>query len=64
MSSLFSVSLYVSGNNHGTHFSTKDLESIGYHLCESLLDFCDEEKNRVNTIFLDNLNKTSVDIKL
>ncbi|XP_054843726.1 cytosolic carboxypeptidase 3 [Eublepharis macularius] len=33
------------GNSY-THFNTKDLESIGYRFCESLLEFCDENKNK------------------
>ncbi|XP_061495401.1 cytosolic carboxypeptidase 3 isoform X4 [Rhineura floridana] len=36
------------GNRHGTHFSTKDLESIGYHFCDSLLDFCNKKKSKYN----------------
>ncbi|XP_042325501.1 cytosolic carboxypeptidase 3 isoform X2 [Sceloporus undulatus] len=36
------------GNRHGTHFSTKDLESIGYHFCDSLLDFCNQKKDKYN----------------
>lgn len=39
--------IYVPGSRHGTHFSTKDLESIGYHFCDSLLDFCSEKKGKV-----------------
>uniref|UniRef100_A0A2K5E8W6 AGBL carboxypeptidase 3 n=1 Tax=Aotus nancymaae TaxID=37293 RepID=A0A2K5E8W6_AOTNA len=31
------------GNKRGTHFSTKDLESMGYHFCDSLLDYCDPD---------------------
>ncbi|XP_033018639.1 cytosolic carboxypeptidase 3 isoform X3 [Lacerta agilis] len=36
------------GSRHGTHFSTKDLESIGHHFCESLLDFCNKKKSKYN----------------
>ncbi|KAM6202249.1 LOW QUALITY PROTEIN: cytosolic carboxypeptidase 3 [Rhynchocyon petersi] len=32
------------GNKRGTHFNTKDLESMGYHFCDSLLDFCDPDR--------------------
>uniref|UniRef100_A0ABM5GF80 Cytosolic carboxypeptidase 3 isoform X1 n=1 Tax=Pogona vitticeps TaxID=103695 RepID=A0ABM5GF80_9SAUR len=34
------------GSRYGTHFSTKDLESIGYHFCDSLLDFCNENQGK------------------
>ncbi|XP_031237338.1 cytosolic carboxypeptidase 3 isoform X4 [Mastomys coucha] len=34
------------GNKRGTHFSTKDLESIGYHFCDSLLDYCDPDRSK------------------
>ncbi|XP_053108789.1 cytosolic carboxypeptidase 3 isoform X6 [Hemicordylus capensis] len=36
------------GNSHGTHFSSKDLESIGYNFCESLLALLNEKKNMYN----------------
>ncbi|KAM9215925.1 cytosolic carboxypeptidase 3 [Dugong dugon] len=32
------------GNKRGTHFNTKDLESMGYHFCDSLLDYCDPDR--------------------
>ncbi|XP_073423599.1 cytosolic carboxypeptidase 3 isoform X2 [Dendrobates tinctorius] len=31
------------GKRRGTHFSTKDLKSLGYHFCDALLDYCDPE---------------------
>ncbi|KAM8818089.1 cytosolic carboxypeptidase 3 [Rhynchonycteris naso] len=34
------------GNKRGTHFNTKDLESMGYHFCDSLLDYCDPDRNK------------------
>ncbi|XP_042526057.1 cytosolic carboxypeptidase 3 [Dipodomys spectabilis] len=34
------------GNKRGTHFSTRDLESIGYHFCDSLLDYCDPDRSK------------------
>uniref|UniRef100_A0A8C8UP43 ATP/GTP binding protein-like 3 n=1 Tax=Peromyscus maniculatus bairdii TaxID=230844 RepID=A0A8C8UP43_PERMB len=34
------------GNKRGTHFSTKDLESMGYHFCDSLLDYCDPDRSK------------------
>ncbi|XP_066490581.1 cytosolic carboxypeptidase 3 [Tiliqua scincoides] len=36
------------GNRHGSHFNIKDLESIGHHLCDSLLEFCDAKENKYN----------------
>ncbi|XP_058047776.1 cytosolic carboxypeptidase 3 isoform X4 [Ahaetulla prasina] len=36
------------GNRNATHFSTKDLESIGYNFCDSLLVFCTEKKSKYN----------------
>ncbi|XP_050789631.1 cytosolic carboxypeptidase 3 isoform X5 [Gopherus flavomarginatus] len=34
------------GNREGTHFNTEDLESIGYHFCDALLDYCDPDKSK------------------
>ncbi|XP_027430283.1 cytosolic carboxypeptidase 3 isoform X3 [Zalophus californianus] len=34
------------GNKQGTHFNTKDLESVGYHFCDSLLDYCDPDRTK------------------
>nr|XP_048691314.1 cytosolic carboxypeptidase 3 isoform X1 [Caretta caretta] len=34
------------GNRGGTHFHTEDLESIGYHFCDALLDYCDPDKSK------------------
>ncbi|XP_074840067.1 cytosolic carboxypeptidase 3 [Carettochelys insculpta] len=36
------------GNRRGTHFNTEDLESIGYHFCDALLDYCDPNKRKYN----------------
>ncbi|XP_026548937.1 cytosolic carboxypeptidase 3 [Notechis scutatus] len=36
------------GNRNATHFSTNDLESIGYNFCDSLLAFCTEKKTKYN----------------
>ncbi|XP_053310385.1 cytosolic carboxypeptidase 3-like [Spea bombifrons] len=32
------------GKRCGTHFSTKDLESVGHHFCTTLLEYCDPKK--------------------
>nr|XP_019606407.1 PREDICTED: cytosolic carboxypeptidase 3-like isoform X1 [Rhinolophus sinicus] len=34
------------GKKQGTHFNTKDLESMGYHFCDSLLDYCDPDRTK------------------
>ncbi|XP_065795090.1 cytosolic carboxypeptidase 3 [Muntiacus reevesi] len=34
------------GDKRGTHFNTKDLESMGYHFCDSLLDYCDPDRTK------------------
>ncbi|XP_074049735.1 cytosolic carboxypeptidase 3 isoform X3 [Macrotis lagotis] len=34
------------GNRQGTHFNTKDLESMGYHFCDSLLDYFDPDQTK------------------
>ncbi|KTF95478.1 hypothetical protein cypCar_00023926 [Cyprinus carpio] len=31
------------GDRKGTHFSTRDLKSMGYCFCDTLLDFCDPD---------------------
>ncbi|GCC18997.1 hypothetical protein chiPu_0020945 [Chiloscyllium punctatum] len=30
----------------GTHFSIEDLKSLGYHFCDTLLDFCDPDSSK------------------
>lgn len=42
----------VLGNKRGTHFNTKDLESMGYHFCDSLLDYCDPDRTKVIKVHL------------
>ncbi|XP_078526224.1 cytosolic carboxypeptidase 3 isoform X2 [Lissotriton helveticus] len=34
------------GRRRGTHFSTKDLESMGFHFCDALLDYCDPDQTK------------------
>ncbi|XP_051885674.1 cytosolic carboxypeptidase 2-like [Pristis pectinata] len=34
------------GNRKATHFSTEDLKSLGYHFCDTLLDFCDPDHSK------------------
>lgn len=35
------------GGRRGTHFSVGDLKSMGYHFCDTLLDFCDPDQTKV-----------------
>ncbi|XP_066523257.1 cytosolic carboxypeptidase 2 isoform X2 [Hoplias malabaricus] len=35
------------GNRKGTHFSMGDLKSMGYHFCDTLLDFCDPDQSKM-----------------
>ena len=41
------------GNKRDTHFTTEDLKSLGYHVCDTLLDFCDPDRTKVKTGFQD-----------
>nr|KAF6463712.1 ATP/GTP binding protein like 2 [Rousettus aegyptiacus] len=34
------------GNKKDTHFTTEDLKSLGYHVCDTLLDFCDPDQTK------------------
>ncbi len=38
------------GNSQGYHFSTKELELMGYHFCDTLLDYCDPDQAKVDYI--------------
>ncbi|XP_030845619.1 uncharacterized protein LOC582973 isoform X1 [Strongylocentrotus purpuratus] len=40
----------TSGDKRLTHFSTADFEAMGYHFCDSLLDYCDPDHSKCNTI--------------
>jgi len=35
------------GKRAGYHFNTADFESMGYHLCDTLLDYCDPDDSKV-----------------
>lgn len=37
------------GKTRNAHFSMKDFESMGYHMCDTLLDYCDPDKTKVFT---------------
>nr|XP_045017454.1 cytosolic carboxypeptidase 2 isoform X1 [Jaculus jaculus] len=34
------------GNKRDTHFTIDDLKSVGYHVCDTLLDFCDPDQSK------------------
>ncbi|KAJ3596586.1 hypothetical protein NHX12_002991 [Muraenolepis orangiensis] len=34
------------GGRSGTHFTTKDLKSLGYYFCDTLLDYCDPDSTK------------------
>ncbi|XP_069888429.1 cytosolic carboxypeptidase 2 [Dipodomys merriami] len=34
------------GSKRDTHFTTEDLKSLGYHICDTLLDFCDPDQTK------------------
>ncbi|KAM9302117.1 cytosolic carboxypeptidase 2 [Gastrophryne carolinensis] len=34
------------GSRRGTHFTTSDLQSMGHHFCDTLLDYCDPDNSK------------------
>uniref|UniRef100_A0A8C5ZSI0 Cytosolic carboxypeptidase 2 n=1 Tax=Marmota marmota marmota TaxID=9994 RepID=A0A8C5ZSI0_MARMA len=44
MESTFSGSTL--GDKRNIHFTIEDLKSLGYHVCDTLLDFCDPDKTK------------------
>lgn len=38
------------GKRAGYHFNTADFESMGYHLCDTLLDYCDPDDSKYVSI--------------
>lgn len=38
------------GSCEGYHFSTKEFELMGYHFCDTLLDYCDPDQTKVEYI--------------
>lgn len=38
------------GKGSGYHFSTKEFEMMGYHFCDTLLDYCDPDHTKVDYI--------------
>uniref|UniRef100_A0A3B4ZIQ9 Cytosolic carboxypeptidase 2 n=1 Tax=Stegastes partitus TaxID=144197 RepID=A0A3B4ZIQ9_9TELE len=35
------------GDRRGTHFTTRDLKSLGFYFCDTLLDYCDPDPAKV-----------------
>ncbi|CAF0864478.1 unnamed protein product [Adineta ricciae] len=54
------------GDRVGQHFTTKDLESIGYHFLDSLLDYCDPDETKRNRMLheLEDNLRQSIQMKL
>ncbi|XP_074086748.1 cytosolic carboxypeptidase 2 isoform X3 [Macrotis lagotis] len=46
------------GSKRDTHFNTEDLKSLGYHVCDTLLDFCDPDRSK----FIQCLNELKEEI--
>ena len=38
------------GREKGTQFSTADLGAMGYHFCDTLLDYCDPDQSKVGHV--------------
>lgn len=39
--------LFDLGDRKGTHFTTNDLKSLGFYLCDTLLDYYDPDPTKV-----------------
>lgn len=37
----------MTGDRRGTHFTTRDLKSLGFYFCDTLLDYCDPDPTKV-----------------
>ena len=48
---MFTFDLLILGKRKGTHFSTKDLEMLGAHFCDTILDYCDPNRTKVGCLF-------------
>ncbi|XP_055365727.1 cytosolic carboxypeptidase 2 isoform X2 [Betta splendens] len=35
------------GDRKGTHFTTRDLKSLGFYFCDTLLDYCDPDQTKI-----------------
>ncbi|KAJ8024122.1 Cytosolic carboxypeptidase 2 [Holothuria leucospilota] len=50
------------GNSKFYHFRTVDYEAMGYHFCDSLLDYCDPDQNKCEEIYRELEEKLKADI--
>jgi len=54
------------GSRIDTHFTAQDFEAMGRSFCETLLDFCDEDPDKVSwsnqTIEVKNINQKEVQL--
>ncbi|KAM6461204.1 cytosolic carboxypeptidase 2 isoform 2-T4 [Liasis olivaceus] len=51
MESTFSGSTL--GTKSNSHFTSEDLKSLGYHVCDTLLDFCDPDRSKFQQCLLE-----------
>ena len=45
----FTMEATFAGYNN-VHFNSKDLEDMGYHFCDTLLDYCDPDTTKVHIV--------------
>ncbi|KAK6191784.1 hypothetical protein SNE40_003379 [Patella caerulea] len=50
------------GKTKGHHFSVADFESLGYHFCDTLLDYCDPDNTKYANIYVDLEDKIKKEI--
>ncbi|XP_067655304.1 cytosolic carboxypeptidase 2-like isoform X4 [Haliotis asinina] len=50
------------GKKKGFHFTLADYESMGYHFCDTLLDFCDPDNTKCDNILADLEEKLRLEI--
>ena len=51
----FTMEATFAGYNN-VHFNSRDLEDMGYHFCDTLLDYCDPDTSKVS-LTQDNCNE-------
>ncbi|KAK6472507.1 cytosolic carboxypeptidase 2-like isoform X3 [Huso huso] len=52
------------GGRKGTHFSTEDLKSLGYHFCDTLLDYCDPDPSKFSQCVIELREMLQEDLRL
>ena len=45
----FTMEATFAGYNN-VHFNSRDLEDMGYHFCDTLLDYCDPDPSKVSRV--------------